>query len=103
MIPIPKPDNLKLVLIEYLDSSRDPAGFAYLEDQPKPRPERCQSVGWLIHDDKFCKVVMPHMATNEDGVQGCGNMTIPTCAIQRIVELKIQSARRTVRKKGTSL
>jgi len=52
----------------------------------------CRSVGWLIHDDKKVKVVVPHLNQanhpNAD-LQGCGDMTIPTSAIRKITDIKI--------------
>ena len=46
----------------------------------------CQSVGWLLHDGEDCKVVVPHVAQQAE--QGCGDMTIPTASVRRIVDLE---------------
>jgi len=53
---------------------------------------KCRSVGWLLHDTKECKVVVPHLSEEnhaEAAQQGCGDMTIPTQAIIRMIDLAI--------------
>lgn len=75
---------MKLVLIEWVDSYGCSAAWASLADC-KPSPMVCRSVGWLLHDGEESKVVVPHIA--DDAGQGCGDMTIPTEAIRRLVEL----------------
>lgn len=52
-------------------------------------PLLCRSAGWLLYDGDDCKVVVPHITEEQDGIerQGCGDMTIPTCAILRILDL----------------
>ena len=49
----------------------------------------CRSVGWLVYDGDECKVVVPHLSDERAQAprQGCGDMTIPTCAIVRMIEL----------------
>jgi hypothetical protein len=50
----------------------------------------CQSVGWLVHDDEICKVIVPHVSQPNHPAteqQGCGDMTIPVVAIRKITEL----------------
>ena len=51
---------------------------------------RCRSVGWLAHDGDECKVLIPHVGEVGDGEsdQGCGDMTIPTRAVLRMLDLK---------------
>lgn len=51
-----------------------------------PTPMFCRSVGWLLHDGEDAKVVVPHVAIGPG--HGCGDMTIPTVAIRRLVELE---------------
>lgn len=78
---------MRLVLIEWLDSFGCSSLWTKLEDS-RAAPLVCRSVGWLLHDTDTCKVLVPHI-TDSDHVtpQGCGDMTIPTCAVTRIVEL----------------
>ena len=78
-----------LVLIEWEDSfGCSPSWTDLVTDQPAPLV--CQSVGWLVHRDDRCVVVVPHVTLDNDDVesrQGCGDMTIPARSILRTVEL----------------
>jgi len=76
---------MRFVLIDWVDSYGCSAEWETL-DSKDPQPMICRSVGWLTHDGNDCKVIVPHLCewTN----QGCGDMTIPSVAIQRIVDLE---------------
>ena len=75
---------MRLVLVEWVDSERRD-DWERLDEDLKPSHLRCRSVGWLMSDTALYKTVVPHI--DEDGVQGCGGMTIPTCAVIRIHDL----------------
>ncbi len=81
-------EDYRLVLIEWVDSHGVSSDWQYI-DECKPSVVVCQSVGWLIHDGKECKVIVPHL-TKSDHVkrQGCGEMTIPAASVVKLVELK---------------
>jgi hypothetical protein len=82
---------MKLVLIEWLDSH---SAFEWekLEELAKDcAPIRCRSVGWLVSEKNGHKLLVPHIAgeNNPDyGPYGCGNITIPTGAITKITILR---------------
>ena len=82
----------RLVYIEWEDSYGCSPDWEDLENC-QPVPMVCRSVGWLIHDDEKCKVVVPHMNEpdhpNAFKRQGCGDMTIPTAAVVKVVDLKV--------------
>jgi hypothetical protein len=80
---------MRLVLIEWLDSHVAVGGWKEL-DGFAPEAPICRSVGWLARDDDHSKVVIPHVIEQQENVplQGCGDMTIPTAAILRMIELK---------------
>jgi len=83
--------DYKLVCIEWVDSYGCSPDWEALEDCT-PVPMVCQSVGWLIHDDEKCKVIVPHLSQqNHPNArrQGCGDMTIPTSAVVKIVDVGI--------------
>lgn len=83
-------EQLKLVLIEWVDSFGCSSDWQELEDDPQPlKPIICQSVGWLLRDWTQCKVIVPHIAEipRDSTLQGCGDMTIPTACILRMVDL----------------
>jgi hypothetical protein len=80
---------VRLVLIEWLDSFGCSSSWQSLEDS-RAAPLVCRSVGWLLQDTDTCKVVVPHITNTADPdvrPQGCGDMTIPTCAVTRIIDL----------------
>lgn len=82
---------MKLVLIEWLDSH---AGRGWQDTErikQAAEPLYCRSVGWLIADNKDCKVLVPHLAGERHGeaaLQGCGDLTIPTTAVVRLTVLR---------------
>jgi hypothetical protein len=84
---------VRLVLVEWVDSYRSLASWMDLEDFPD-RPLTCRSVGWLLRDTAECKVIIPHLTADHEDVQkqGCGDMTIPTQAVLKIVDLCPQGA-----------
>jgi hypothetical protein len=83
---------MRLVLVEWVDSARSP-NWALFENGERPAHVECKSVGWLLHDGADCKVVTPHVGgpAGAEPNQGCGDMTIPTRAIVRMVDLTEQS------------
>lgn len=89
-------EKYKLVLIEWQDSFGCSTNWEVIKDEPlNAQPMICQSVGWLVQDDKKVKVVVPHLTKSENvDLQGCGDMTIPTVSVVRIVELKEASRKR---------
>jgi hypothetical protein len=80
---------MQLVLIDWVDSYGCSPSWQTLEPI-NPALMVCHSVGWLVHDGDDCKVIVPHLADSEPTThrQGCGDMTIPTKAILRIVPLE---------------
>jgi hypothetical protein len=93
-----KDSDYRLVLIEWEDSHGCSSDWAYIAGS-KARVVICQSVGWLIHDDERCKLLVPHLTQSEHvKKQGCGDMTIPTAAVLRMVDLN--EAKRPRKKKG---
>lgn len=87
-----------LVLIEWLDSSQPVAAWRFLSDIEEPAPHRCQTVGHLLHDGETVKVVALSIAGNDgEWDQACGVMTIPTCAVVKMIRLTASSERRASR------
>lgn len=84
----------ELVLIEWLDSSQPVASWRFMADIEEPVPHRCQTVGHLLHDTENVKVVAVSIAGNDgEWDQACGVMTIPTCAVVKMVRLTASSER----------
>ena len=84
---------MQFVMIEWVDAFGCTPDWRELSeaDDWEPAPILCRSVGWLCHDGKECKVVVPHVADSpgDDPKQGCGEMTIPTVAIRAIRNVSI--------------
>lgn len=80
--------NMRLVLIEWVDSFGCSSSWQDLDDDRKPAAMLCRSVGWLFRDGADCKVVVPHIADVPDAPkQGCGDMTIPADCVRSIQDL----------------
>lgn len=89
-----------LVLVAWVDSYgvgsswRDIGGDEISDTQPL----RCRSVGYLVHDHDSAIVIVPHLALPHPGlsrpngdeatVDGCGDITIPRNAVERIMYLQ---------------
>jgi len=81
---------MKLVLVEWVDSYGCSATWEQFSTPlDQPRVMTCRSVGWLAHDGDDAKVLVPHVAQLGDAPpsQGCGDMTIPSRAVVRMVDL----------------
>jgi hypothetical protein len=79
-----------IVLIEWLDSHSGDGWQTLTKLEEKAKPLYCRSVGWLITETEGCKVIVPHIAGEENGdimLQGCGDMVIPTKAIVKVITL----------------
>ena len=80
---------MRLVLIEWVDSYGCSSVWRKL-DEIVASPLVCRSVGWIVQENPECKVIVPHMTQeiHEHVIrQGCGDMTIPSCAIIKIIDL----------------
>jgi len=81
--------TMRLVLVDWLDSFGCSSDWQQMEGC-RPTVLHCRSVGWLLHDGEECKVIVPHISDanhNAAPQQGCGDMTIPTCAIVKMIDL----------------
>ena len=79
---------MRLVMVEWVDSFGCSTDWEELSDDRHPKPVVCRSVGWLFRDEPACKVIVPHVAElGAKTKQGCGDMTIPTECVLRIVDL----------------
>lgn len=82
---------MKLVLVEWVDSHSS-RGWQTMETLERAaEPLFCQSVGWLVSENKDCKVIVPHIGGERNGdqmMQGCGDLTIPAKAITKMTVLR---------------
>lgn len=82
--------NLKLVLVEWLDSRRG-EGWVRL-DELDGKVTECRSVGWVIAKDAESLTLAGHLGENPD--QCCGDLTIPKRAIKHIIPLTVPPQKR---------
>lgn len=81
----------KLVAVEWVDSYGCGAEW---EEMPvrAPSAHHCYSVGWMTAKTKDVVVIVPHISPENAEIggneQGCGDMTIPRCAVRKIVNLE---------------
>lgn len=82
---------MKLVLIEWVDSHSGRGWHDVEHFKTVAEPLYCQSVGWIVTENKDVKVIVPHIGGERNGdvlLQGCGDLTIPTASILKITTLK---------------
>jgi hypothetical protein len=84
---------LKLVMIEWLDSHAGRGWQSIKQIKDSCEPLYCRSVGWLVSENKKCKIIVPHISGEKNGnivLHGCGDLAIPTKAIVGLKILKIK-------------
>lgn len=80
--------NVRLVMVEWIDSARPIPEWQYLSKYKRIRPVTCISVGFLIHDDDEVKAIAPNMGdTKTSNIQASGIIHIPTRSILSITNL----------------
>lgn len=76
--------NYPIVWVKWVDSYGCGSAWEEISDI-EPIPHYCYSVGYLVAESKDCIVVVPHMSPKNTNIgseeNGCGDMTIPVCAI----------------------
>ena len=79
--------SMKLVIVEWLGSHAG-AGWQKIQTiEGATEPLYCRSVGWLVSENKGCKMIVAHLAgehTAERPRQGCGDLAIPDKAIVKL-------------------
>jgi hypothetical protein len=78
---------MKLVIIEWMDSHGALEGWQHIDINETPSPIKCKSVGWLVYDGDDCKKIIPHIAGDDDNLQGRGDLVIPAQAIVNTKEV----------------
>ena len=81
---------MKLVLVEWVDSHASRGWVTPETLERAAEPLYCRSVGWLLHNRRDCKVVVPHIAGEKNGgmSQVSGDLTIPSKSILKITVLR---------------
>lgn len=71
----------QLVFVKWHDAKGVSDTWQFLKDAAEPAPAVMESVGWVIQENDDVIVIAPHMSTDEDSSQYCGEMQIPKVAI----------------------
>ena len=82
---------MRLVLVDWLDSYGCSSDWRLVESC-NPKVLHCHSVGWILHEDEQCLVIVPHLSDPEHPSapqQACGDMTIPRKAIVSMTDLQL--------------
>lgn len=94
----------KLVYIEWHDAHGVEPNWEFMEELIEKVDHICiaKSVGWLVKENKFQVVVVPHQieASPLTRAQGCGEMTIPRSSIRRMVSFNLPRIPHTDAKRG---
>ena len=79
-----------IFLIEWIDASRLSDGWMDLSAIPVPAPHYCVTVGYLISENKYAKILVPTIGDTEhkDNQHTYGGMMIPKAAIIRETKLR---------------
>lgn len=81
--------TVKLVLIEWLDSTQPISAWQHLSDYKVSEPISCISVGFLIHDGADVKALAPNMGdvSSKVNMQISGIIHIPAKSVLNMTEL----------------
>lgn len=79
----------ELVLIEWEDSHSGQGWRSLDEIKKECRPLYCRSVGWLVAEKNGCKIIVPHLYHENQGIvaQGCNDISIPERSITELIVL----------------
>lgn len=83
---------MRLVRIDWVDSIGAGASWGEMDNIVEPEEFIISSVGWLAIDGERYKVIVPHQHPKSESLDveahGCGDMSIPTCCVKKITDLK---------------
>jgi len=75
---------MKIVLVKWVDAVTEDHGWRKITDVKLGKPEKCESVGWLIKQTKEHVILV-----SSRGGQDCdGDITIPIGMIKEIIPLE---------------
>lgn len=94
----------RLVLIEWEDSGQPVPQWQWLDDVQVTSAIRCQTVGFLIQDDRAVKVIAQNVGDIQgDARQVSGVIRIPTRAVTRVIALTASKASKAASGRGPAL
>jgi hypothetical protein len=81
-----KLENLKLVMVDWLDAMSDDNTWQDLEELSKQTLKPVTCVGWILAEDKENIILVSSF--DEDAQMGGGGCTIPKSCVEKIIYLK---------------
>ncbi len=79
-----KPDY-PIVCIKWADSFGVGSHWEVIPEELPTEPHYCYSTGWLVSDGEHAKIIIPHISPEDEEIgarlTGCGDMSIPACAV----------------------
>lgn len=82
---------MKLVLVKWVDSHAGRGWQTPDRLEQIAEPLFCQSVGWLVKENREVKIIAPHIAGERHGdamLQYSGDMTIPVKSIVSVTIIR---------------
>jgi hypothetical protein len=83
-----KEKSKRVVLVEWVDSRSPTSEWEFLEDKDFPEIVNCISVGFLLKKDQAQVILASNLGDLGKDEQVMGIMTISTCSITKLVDLK---------------
>lgn len=75
---------MKLVLVKWIDAVTKDIGWRKIEDIKKQKPDKCETVGWIIKQTKSHVTIVSTIGGDECD----GDITIPLGMIKEIIPLE---------------
>ena len=80
-------DKPRVVLVEWEDSAQALPKWQWLDDIEEPSIVRCQSVGWLVHEDGRELRLAVSLGGNDAEYQAAGIIAIPARSVLKVEPL----------------
>ena len=78
-----------IVLIEWADACGGArSGWRHITEIEKTTPATCYSVGFLMRHTKAEVLIVPHIATVDDQIDGDAELSIPRSWVKKITVLR---------------
>ncbi len=78
----------RMVLVEWIDSRKPTSDWEFLEETNLPKPCKCLTIGFLIKEDQTQTILASNLGDIGKDEQVMGIMTIPTCSVTNMTDLK---------------
>jgi len=81
-------DDLRLVMVDWVDSAQPYGHWCHLDDLPPMEVIRCQTVGWLVAESEDVLMLAQNLGDISTGnAQASGLMRIPRACVREVGDL----------------